>query len=122
MTIASVIATLIIVEPWGIAAAVLLQGIAIFFQPTPPNPDQIYQAIYGRIQNQINTAINNKDVSRLVSTLQTLSQNVNDQTVSYLAQLGITGNTQQTLQGMAQGTIGIPFVTAGQVDGSMKVL
>ena len=87
MTIASVIAPLVMIEPWGIAAAILLQGIAMLFQPTPPNPGQIYQAIYGRIQNQINTAINNKDVSEKVDNLQTLSIRLNDQTVVYLALL-----------------------------------
>ncbi len=57
----------------------------------------------------------------LVSQLQTLSQSLNDQTVSYLAQLGITENTKQTLRGMAAGITSIPFVTASQVDGGMKV-
>ena len=57
----------------------------------------------------------------MVSQLQTLSQNLNDQTVSYLAQLGITENTKQTLQQMAAGITPIPFITASQVDSSMKV-
>ena len=58
----------------------------------------------------------------MVSQLQTLSQNLNDQTVSYLAQLGITENTKQTLQQMAAGTTPIPFITASQVDNSMRVI
>ena len=44
-----------------------------------------------------------------------------DQTVSYMAQLGIVKDTKETLHGMAMGTVEIPFVTAEQVDGSMKV-
>ncbi len=60
MTIVSVIAVLVLVEPWGLVAAFILQGGAMMYQPLPPNPDEVYQAIYGRIENQINTAINNK--------------------------------------------------------------
>ena len=57
----------------------------------------------------------------MVSQLQTLSQSVSDQTVAYLAQLGITENTKQTLQQMAAGTTPIPFITESQVDSGMKV-
>ena len=57
----------------------------------------------------------------MVSQLQSLSQNLNDETVSYLAQLGISNDTKETLHGMATGTVEIPFVTGDQVDGSMKV-
>ena len=119
INIASVLTPLVLFEPWAAAASFLLQGIALAFKPTPPNPDQIYQAIYGRIQNQINTAINNKDVSEMVNNLQALSVTLNDQTVAYLALLGINENTQQTLRNMAAGTAQIPFVTAEQVDTEM---
>ena len=143
LIVASVIAAFVIPEPFGMAIAVLLQGIAMLFAPRPPSPDQIYQEIYGRyvlqiyldhkfrvsylctycrIQNQINTVLNNHDVSKMVSNLQTLSQNINDQTLAYLAQMGITKNTQTTLHGMASGTVPIPFITSVQVDQQMKMM
>ena len=56
-----------------------------------------------------------------MSQLYTLSKSINDEIISYLAQLGITDNTKQTLQGMALGNTPIPFVTASQVDSNMKV-
>ena len=59
MTIASVIALLVLAD-WGFSAAFILQGGAMMYQPLPPTPDEVYQAIYGRIENQINTAVNNK--------------------------------------------------------------
>jgi hypothetical protein len=59
MTIASVIAILVLTD-WGFSAAFILQGGAMMYQPLIPNPEEVYQAIYGRIENQINTAINNK--------------------------------------------------------------
>ena len=46
--------------PAGLALSTLLIGGLTLFQPMPPNPDEVYQAMYGSIQNQINTAINNK--------------------------------------------------------------
>ena len=57
----------------------------------------------------------------MVSQLQTLSQSLSDQTVAYIAQLGITKDTKQTLQQMAAGTTSIPIVTESQVDSGMKV-
>lgn len=48
LIVASVIAAFVIPEPFGMAIAVLLQGIAMLFSPRPPSPDQIYQEIYGR--------------------------------------------------------------------------
>ena len=65
MTVASVIASLVITLPWGVLAAMVLQGGAFMFQPYPPNPNEVYESTYGKIQNQINTAINNKVISCL---------------------------------------------------------
>lgn len=48
LIVASVIAAFVIPEPFGVAIAVLLQGIAMLFAPRPPSPDQIYKEIYGR--------------------------------------------------------------------------
>jgi hypothetical protein len=60
MTIISAYAALVLSSPWGFWASFIIQGAAIVVQTFPPDPASMYQAIYGRIQNQINTAINNK--------------------------------------------------------------
>ena len=51
---------MIFAGPVGLAIGTVMIGGLSLFQPTPPNPDEVYQAMYGSIQNQINTAINNK--------------------------------------------------------------
>ena len=56
----SLFAFSVFAAPFGTAVGVILLGGVMLFQPSPPNPDEVYQAIYGSIQNQINTAINNK--------------------------------------------------------------
>lgn len=118
----SAAASLFIAGPFGAVAAGALEGVAVYFgtKAKALSPADIYQQIFGSIQEQINQALNSQRTSTLTSRLATLSSNVNDEMVTYLSLLGISRNANETLKQMKSGSVPIPSVIASQVDLHMK--
>ena len=121
--VGSMLAPLVIEGPLGVVAAAVMGGVLFFSHSRSSilDPVDIYNAIYGDIQTQIQQTINADATSKLTSSLFTLTSNLNNVMVGYLSQLGMPAtNLASTLQAMANGTVPIPTVSSEIVESKMS--
>ena len=117
-SIASAMAPLLFIGPFAgpfglVISGILASAVLIFATRNNLNPDEMYQKIWGKIEIQINGAINAKAAAQMKDRLNTLSHNVHDQSVAYLSAMGIS-NTADII------TNPNPSLTANQVDLMMR--
>lgn len=132
-SLASAYASLVLIEPCalilGVSAAssapallvsaisgILASAMIVYASRNNIHPDALYQKVWGKIETQVNTAINSKYTSTLKDHLATLSQNLHDESTSYLAQIGVTNVTDMIRQGNGH------IVSPKNVDLGMKAI
>jgi hypothetical protein len=59
----------------------------LFGGSMPKSPLEYYLALYGTIQNQVSNQLNNAGTSALIKEVETLTNSLNDQMISYVAQV-----------------------------------
>ena len=101
----------------------LLNGVATaFYFPVTPTPEELYNMIWGYVQNQISaTAIFNSK-AQLVQSLISLTENLNQQVIGYLAELKLLHQTPESLQKLLDSNNGTLNASRSSVDVSMKAV
>jgi hypothetical protein len=117
-SIASALAPVVLIGtvsgPVGmLISGILASAVLIYATRNNVNADQMYKQVWGKIEIQVNGAINAKAAAQMKDRLNTLSHNVHDQSIAYLSLMGIT-NTKDFA------TAPPPLITAHQVDIMMQ--
>ena len=110
-------------EAFSLYVPALLNGVgAAFFFPITPTPEELYNKIWGYVQDQISSTVMFKSKAQLVLSLISLTKNLNQQVVGYLVELQLLNQTPESLFQLIYTNNGTLNATRDSVDVSMKAI